>query len=152
LIGEVWTDLTGGGANTMLELDISNVDTVVIEVMTLRVILENLISNALKYRKCEGTAHTVEVRCRIVEENLEISVSDNGVGISPENTEKVFAMFTRLDERSADGLGLTLVKKQIDRLGSKITLESKDGVGTSVFVFLPLAGAQEDNTSVPRNE
>ena len=66
-----------------------------------------------------------------------VVVSDNGVGISSESVDKVFHMFKRLDDRSGDGLGLALVKKQIDRLGGEILVESEMGKGATFTVSFP---------------
>ena len=69
---------------------------------------------------------------------VKISISDNGIGISEQNLPKVFQMFKRLDDRSGDGLGLSLVQKQVERLGGKVDISSNEGEGTMISFTLPV--------------
>lgn len=99
-------------------------------------LFQNLISNGLKYQDGQELPH-VWVKTKEVEDKIRISVSDNGIGISQENLEKIFEPFRRLHsstEYSGSGIGLNTCKKIIDKLGSEFFVKSKLGKG-SVFTF-----------------
>lgn len=99
----------------------------------------NLISNAYKYNKENGT---VTVSLFEKDENIVFSVSDTGIGISKENLPKIWERFYQVDpsrtanENGSMGLGLSMVEWIAKRHGGKITVDSKIGEGSSfVFVF-----------------
>lgn len=105
----------------------------------LQSILQNLFENAIKYRNVN--ALRPELNISVEERNNEVVIccEDNGMGIDRELHEKVFEMYFRGTEMaSGSGLGLYLVKNGIDRLGGRITVESKRGVGSKFSVHLPL--------------
>ena len=104
----------------------------------LRIILTNLVGNALKFTR-EGN---VTVSVGSDDENVEIAVSDTGMGISKEAQELVFEPFRQADETvrakfGGVGLGLFIVKRLADALGGEIGLESTLGEGTTFRVRLP---------------
>lgn len=137
LIQEIWFDLTAGKSETRLELDLEKADSAQTVPTTLKVILENLLSNALRYADANKSEHVIQVESAGTEDEIRITVSDNGVGIPEQNIAKVFQMFLRLDDRSHDGLGLSLVKKQIDVLGGSIGVQSVEGEGAEFHFVLP---------------
>ncbi len=99
-------------------------------------ILRNLMSNAMKYRR-----ERVEVKIS-GEEDLHVSVEDDGIGIPAEEQEAVFKRFVQLHDKKQIyvqglGLGLTGVKTLIDAMGGDIKLESQEGVGTRFVVRIP---------------
>ena len=141
LVREVCADLTSGQDHDIdLRLTFDHRGPIRTERPTLKIILENLVSNAVRYHDETVAEHIIEVRCRVVDGKLIIDVADNGTGISPENQTAIFEMFKRFDTRSQDGLGLSLVKKQIDRLGGEISVESEEGKGAHFTVIIPLPG------------
>lgn len=100
-------------------------------------VLTNLIMNAIKYGKENGT---VVVSYHIENENVTISVKDNGPGIAPYHLKRIFERFYRVEKsRSRDqggtGLGLAIVKHILEAHNSKIFAESKPALGTT-FTFL----------------
>lgn len=105
----------------------------------LRMVITNLMSNAIKYSRRGGT---VTVVARPVADGLSIAVCDQGVGIPEDKIAEVFEPFFRCHEHDlpsvgGTGLGLTLVKQLVDALGGNITLRSKLGQGTTVELTLP---------------
>lgn len=139
IIREIWLDLTGvNERGIQLLLGLKHVDPVIIEPETFKVILENLLSNAIRYGDDKKPKHCIEVKTHEDESSIRLMVLDNGVGIPHAKQHAVFDMFKRIDERSGDGLGMTLVKKQVDRLGGEITFTSTEGEGTEFTVSLPL--------------
>ena len=105
----------------------------------LRMVITNLMSNAIKYSRRGGT---VTVVARPVADGLSIAVCDQGVGIPEDKIAEVFEPFFRCHEHDlpsvgGTGRGLTLVKQLVDALGGNITLRSKLGQGTTVELTLP---------------
>ncbi len=99
----------------------------------------NIISNAMRYTPAPGK---VTVRLDAVEDGALISVSDTGIGIAPDDLDRVFGRFWRAEEsrnRVAGGLGvgLAVTKEIVDRHHGMITVESEQGVGTTFTIFLP---------------
>ncbi len=111
----------------------------------LRQIVQNLISNAVKYNNSE--VKQISVGCRIVEGNIgEIFVRDNGIGIDPKYFNKIFNIFQRLHTKgqfNGTGIGLAIVKKAVDRIGGTIRVESEPGNGSTFFVSLPVVQLKE---------
>ncbi len=102
-------------------------------------IIRNLISNAIKFTY-EGGEITIDVKEKI--RFIEISVIDTGVGISEENIKKIFnysTIHTTLgtSKEKGTGLGLVLVKDFVEKHGGRITISSREGVGTTVSFMLP---------------
>jgi signal transduction histidine kinase len=120
-------------------------------------IFGNLVSNALKYTPPGGQ---VRVECAVKEDHWCVAVIDNGPGIPAESLEKVFEPFYRLsrDEHSrieGNGLGLSICRELIERLGGQISLNSSLGIGTTAMVRLPhktpaMADATLRSKSLPR--
>ena len=113
-------------------------------------LLQNLISNALKFRAADSPAE-IAVSAQQREgvrghaAHWEISVADNGIGIEPRHAERIFKMFQRLHQRDAypgSGIGLAVCKKIVERHEGRIWVQPNPG-GSSVFKFtLPVVEAQ----------
>ncbi|MEL6863854.1 MAG: tetratricopeptide repeat protein [Bacteroidota bacterium] len=109
-------------------------------------LFQNLINNAIKFRKPESHP---EVFISAEEKRTEviIQVKDNGIGIAPEYKERIFVIFQRLHNRTkyeGTGIGLAICQKIIQRLGGRIWVESKLGEGASFFFALPHRQEVED--------
>jgi signal transduction histidine kinase len=102
-------------------------------------ILRNLISNAIKYRNLDLRIQSeISIKIRVDNLRADISFTDNGIGISDENLTRVFEMFYRASEQSdGSGIGLYIVKNAVDKLGGKISVQSKSGIGTRFHIILP---------------
>ncbi|MGB2807523.1 MAG: PAS domain S-box protein [Sedimentisphaerales bacterium] len=101
-------------------------------------IFSNILDNALKYLD-ESRAGMIHIYGKIENVQSIYCVEDNGVGIAPEHQNKVFEIFHRLepDKKSGEGLGLTIVRRILDRHNGKIWVESELGKGSKFFVSLP---------------
>jgi signal transduction histidine kinase/CheY-like chemotaxis protein len=105
-----------------------------------RQIVENLLSNAIKFTP-DGGEITVSVAG--AEDHVFVTVADTGVGIAPEDHERVFEEFQQVGDpdrqRAGTGLGLALTKRLVEAHGGEITLASAPGRGSSFTVRLPAA-------------
>ena len=107
----------------------------------LRQVLLNLVSNAIKYNREDGS---VTVACKpLNKEKLQIDVIDTGPGISIENQAKLFDPFNRLGKEYSDvegtGIGLTVTKQLVELMGGSIGLVSQVGQGSHFYIELPIA-------------
>ncbi|HVD97689.1 MAG TPA: PAS domain-containing sensor histidine kinase [Cytophagaceae bacterium] len=122
--------------NAVLETDfaVPQVDTVK---SYLTNILFNLISNSIKYRK-EETTPVVRISTEESEDYVLIKVKDNGVGLDLEKHEqKLFMPYKRFHNHvSGKGIGLYLVKSQVEALQGMVKVESSPGAGTTLFIYL----------------
>jgi signal transduction histidine kinase len=113
-----------------------------------RQILLNLLSNAVKFSAADTP---VRLTCRYTAEGeLHLTVSDRGIGMTPEEAERVGHPFYQADGRLArkyegTGLGLSIVKGLIERHGGRLAIESQPGVGTRISVIFPNELLEEDD-------
>nr|WP_276570225.1 ATP-binding protein [Thiocystis minor] len=101
--------------------------------------MNNLVDNALLYRCRDGVPHIV-LEARRPGARVVIGVSDNGIGIDPDDAEKIFQVFQRPHSQEDDpgtGIGLAIVAKAAHRMGGEIGLESAPGQGSRFTVSLP---------------
>jgi signal transduction histidine kinase len=107
----------------------------------LSIILNNIISNALKYTQEGGT---IDFYIQSNEKDIEIVIQDNGMGIADDELQKIFNSFYRtkstqdLIEIKGNGLGLSIVKRLSDVLGIQINVDSKEGHGTRFSLVFPV--------------
>ena len=105
-------------------------------------IIQNLISNAIKFTENSGTVK-VAVKLTKGNEYADISVSDSGIGISRENLKKIFSekfySTPGTDKEFGTGLGLILVKEFIEKHNGNLQVESAPGKGSTFHFTLPLA-------------
>jgi signal transduction histidine kinase/DNA-binding response OmpR family regulator len=111
----------------------------------LRQVLLNLAGNAIKFTPSGGVALIVEPG--IWPGEIRFMVRDTGIGIAPEAQARIFHEFEQADERIArnyggTGLGLSISERIVKRMGGRITLESKLGIGSTFEVSIPLAAAE----------
>ncbi len=102
-------------------------------------IIRNLLSNAIKFTPNKGT---IEISYKREDEWIEISISDTGVGIAPENIEKLFRLDVSYSTHGTSnekgtGLGLILCKEFVEKNGGTIWVESEEGKGSQFYVRLP---------------
>ncbi len=103
-------------------------------------LFQNLISNSIKYRKPEESPQ-IQVEMKKNNNHYHFSLTDNGIGISEEYLEKIFAIFQRLhtrEEYPGTGIGLAICKRVLDQHKGKIWVESTHGAGSTFHFTLPL--------------
>ncbi len=100
-------------------------------------IMENLISNAIKYHTKEGSGRYLKIIGTSGIDELTLTISDNGTGIALKFHEKIFEMFYRLPGKTeGSGLGLYIVKDTIEKMKGSIEIQSEKDVGTSFNIKL----------------
>jgi len=112
----------------------------------LKIILGNLVHNAIKYSPPRST---VSVTAQAEGPEVHILVRDEGYGIEPEELEKIFDEFYRTRaarqlERDGTGLGLPIVKRAVESLAGRISVYSELGKGSTFHIFLPVLEAEDE--------
>lgn len=104
----------------------------------LRPILNNLLSNAIRYRDLQKDEQFVTIQAELIHDGVKIEVSDNGIGIPKKHQKDIFKMFFRASKQSeGSGIGLYIVKETVEKLYGTVTLFSTEGIGTTFSIFLP---------------
>jgi len=106
----------------------------------MELVMQNIIENAIKYTPEYGT---IRYKAKIEDNNLVVSVKDNGVGIPEKEQSKLFTKFFRAEnvvrmQTEGSGLGLFIVKNIIERHGGKIIINSQEGKGAEIKISLPV--------------
>ncbi|WP_319482492.1 PocR ligand-binding domain-containing protein [uncultured Draconibacterium sp.] len=114
-------------------------------------IISNLIKNAIKYTE----SGTVKVGCRLNHSFIELYVKDTGIGIPAHRQDAIFNRFEQADIADkmvfeGSGLGLAIAKSYVEMLGGKIWVESKEGIGSTFYITLPVKRHIADNASAEK--
>jgi signal transduction histidine kinase/CheY-like chemotaxis protein len=139
-------------APSLIFEDAEGVPTIQSDEAKVSQILRNFISNALKFTE----AGEIRVAARMAgDDTVVFSVGDTGIGIAPEDQERIFEEFTQIDgpaQRRArgTGLGLPLTRKLATLLGGSVTVESTPGGGSTFSLALPLVYHPADASAGPR--
>ena len=124
---------------------------VIADELRIREVLLNIISNAVKFTKDGGTISFVAENCPGNDEHLVIvryRISDTGIGMSEEFQSRIFDEFTQENDGArtsykGTGLGMAIAKKYVDLMGGKIEVSSRQGVGSTFTVEIPLRIAEQ---------
>ena len=144
-VGKALANLTIALKDAEARVDIAPLPAVLGDESQLVQLFQNLIGNAVKFRG--GEPPVVEVSAHRDGAWWEFGVRDNGIGIAPEYTERIFVIFQRLHGREAypgNGLGLALVKKIVERHGGRIRVDSEVGKGSTFRFTLRDAGTSPE--------
>ncbi len=115
-----------------------NLSTIYMNEIHLFQILQNLISNSLKYRNKSKNILNITISMKSEKDKNIICVKDDGIGISKDAQEKLFAMFSRIETRvEGNGIGLALCKKIVNLYQGEIWLESEINAGTTICILMP---------------
>jgi PAS domain S-box-containing protein len=110
-------------------------------------LFQNLLGNAVKFHR-KDVPPEIYIRAHRNGRNWIVSVSDNGIGISPEYVDRIFLIFQRLHSRNeypGTGIGLAICKKIVEQLGGRIWVESNPGKGSTFYFTLPVENRELEN-------
>ena len=129
----------GKGIEILLQLP-SRLPTIYSDPFALKIIMDNLVENAIKFTSGEGK---VIIKAEKEEEKVRIEVEDMGIGIPEGEEKKIFEPFYRVDREEArkgwgSGLGLSITARLVELLGGKITAKNKKEGGSIFTLYLPL--------------
>ncbi len=134
------TDEYAENKNARISLDFPETDAEIkIDYIRMRRVLCNIIDNSIKYRK--GDISNILLSVQKIDSGIIISVSDDGIGIRSDDTDKVFECFYRADPSrtpniKGTGLGLAIAREIVNQHGGKIWLKSGEDGGLTVYIYL----------------
>ncbi|NUR75149.1 MAG: PAS domain S-box protein, partial [Thermoleophilia bacterium] len=131
---------SGNGHRFVAELDVEGV-AVQADPDKLRQVLDQLVSNAVKYSPGGGT---VTVSARRTDNVVELSVADEGVGIPQSERERIFSKFYKAGGGQGTGLGLFIAQGLVREMGGRMWVDSEEGRGSRFAFELPLAGREAE--------
>lgn len=125
-------------------IDVSDLPNCKGDSVQLTQLFTNLIENAFKYHN-PNIKLIIKISGEIKKYNSVYCVEDNGIGIALEKKEIIFELFHRLDpvKTEGEGIGLTIVKNIVNRLGGSVNVESELGKGSKFFITLPYSNSEE---------
>lgn len=132
-----------------IHLDIAPDATVLTDAPMLKVVLQNLLSNALKFTR-QRELPEIRIQHLRTDGRDVITVKDNGVGFDAQHKEQAFGIFKRLhkaEQFEGSGVGLAIVQRIVDKHGGEVWAESAVGQGTSIHVALPIV--EESRAAIP---
>lgn len=138
LVGEAVSSLGMVVAETGARVDIGQLPWVMGDASQLRRVFQNLIGNALKYRS-EAPPH-IRIEAARTADGWRFDVADNGIGVDPRFSKKVFEVFARLHSRArypGSGIGLAVARLAVERHGGSIWVEPAEGGGSRFSFTLP---------------
>jgi signal transduction histidine kinase len=136
VMGDVAADLRQSLDEAGASLDVGALPRVDGDPRQLRRLLQNLVGNAIKFRG-EGRPH-VEVSALQGSEGWVVTVRDNGVGIDPDHTSRIFGMFARINgDTEGTGIGLAVCRRVVEAHGGRIWVEAAEGGGSAFRFTLP---------------
>ena len=141
LLGHARSNLTAAIEESKAVVSNDDLPTVPVDRLQMTSVLQNLIGNAIKFRGTEPPWVHVHAEERPTE--WEISVKDNGIGIDPQFSERIFVIFQRLHGRAeyaGTGIGLALCKRIVERHGGRIWIESTPGEGSTFYFTISKKG------------
>jgi PAS domain S-box-containing protein len=127
---------SANGHRFVADLDVQG-DAVQADPDKLRQVLDQLVSNAVKYSPEGGT---VTVSARRIEDTVEVAVADEGVGIPQSERERIFSKFYKAGGAQGTGLGLFIAQGLVREMGGRMWVDSEEGRGSRFAFELPLAG------------
>jgi len=104
---------------------------------SLRQVQENLLLNAIKFARPNEKPH-LKIWTDAIDSMVRVSIQDNGIGIRPEDKERVFGIFERVNPRvEGTGIGLAIVKRSIEKMAGRVGVDSRLNEGSTFWFELP---------------
>ncbi|MFL5740530.1 MAG: sensor histidine kinase, partial [Flavisolibacter sp.] len=141
LLNEVLTDMEVEIEKTSAQIQVGPLPKVWAIASQMRQVFQNLISNAIKFRKPDTVPVIQIFNDAQKKEVYRIVLQDNGIGFDPKYAEEIFMVFKRLHsyhEFEGSGVGLSICKKIVERHNGSIRAESRPGMGSRFLLDLPL--------------
>ncbi len=146
LISDIETDLSSLITRNNATINKGELPTITGSTIELRLLFQNLINNAIKFKKTDTDPIINITSQKISPDNnhtfyWKFSISDNGIGIADEHKDRIFIIFKRLhskEQYDGTGIGLAYCKKIIESIGGKIWFESQKGIGTTFHFTIPI--------------
>ncbi len=138
-------NLQGSIRNSKAEIICQNLPTVMADSTQLMQMFQNLIGNAIKFRSEQPLK--IEVKAERLDDSWLFSVQDNGIGIDPQFSDRIFVIFQRLhtrDEYPGTGMGLAICKKIVECHRGSIWVESELNQGATFYFTIPVGGRKRD--------
>ena len=148
VVEQVQADLQLTIEETQATLEIGELSKIDADSSQLRQLLQNLVSNALKYRHPERPPYILIQGESLPDDRYRLVVSDNGIGFDPRYNEQVFEVFKRLHGRSeypGTGMGLAICRKIVDRHNGVIMANGREHEGTTFIIDLPVRQQQVED-------
>jgi signal transduction histidine kinase len=151
VFGEVLDSLRGLIEETQAVVTHGQLPFVAVHAPHLLQLLQNVISNGIKYRSEKAPRVHVAAECDAI--SWRFSVQDNGIGIAPEFQEKIFGVFKRLHGRETpgNGIGLAICQRIVNHYGGKIWVNSTPGCGSEFCFTLPTLKANDARRTYPNS-
>jgi signal transduction histidine kinase len=137
---EVLEDLEAQVESAGAVIRVGDLPTIEADTLQMRQLMQNLVSNAIKFRR-PGVTPQIAIEATLHDELVELTVSDNGIGFEPQYSHRIFRVFERLHGRGeypGTGIGLALCRKIAERHGGTVIAEGEAGAGARFTVTLPL--------------
>jgi two-component system sensor kinase FixL len=167
VVKEVISDLEGRIQQTCGQVEVAAMPTVDADLLQMRQLFQNLMSNGLKFRRTEEPP-VVKIEAKILGEMdrpfngfghdcplCQITVQDNGIGFEEKYLDRIFEVFQRLhgrQEYEGTGMGLAICRKIAERHGGTITARSQPGTGATFIVTLPVKQPKEGGNCEEANK
>lgn len=127
-----------GSADAQIDTEIAQENKFVGDEFRFRIIMSNLISNAIKFKKSDQNEARISINIKSDLNKAVIIVKDDGMGILEDHIQKVFQMFFKSNnDKTGSGMGLYIVKEALEKMGGSIEVKSKSGKGTDFHIEIP---------------
>ncbi len=150
IVQEIFSDLQGHIEELQADIHVGELPVILGDALRIRQLLQNLIGNALKFRK-PGMSPVIQVTAMMIQDRrhtgpgkpgrlCQIEIQDQGIGIPAEHLDKIFGMFKRLhhkDEYEGTGIGLAVCQRIVDQCGGALSVRSTVGEGSIFTITLP---------------
>ncbi|MEO6548959.1 MAG: two-component regulator propeller domain-containing protein [Ferruginibacter sp.] len=141
LLQDMLADIMAAISEAGVNIEYSGLPQIIAYPTEIKLLFQNLVINAIKFRR-KNVAPQIKIAARQIDGYWEFSVNDNGIGIEPQNSERIFDIFQRLNTRKeyeGSGIGLSHCKKIVELHNGKIWVESIPGEGSTFYFTIPVS-------------